>query len=84
MAPNANDGSFTYTPDANFSGTDSFTYYLQADGLNSNIATATITVSQVVMAPTARNDAYSTSEDATLHIGAPGVLSNDTDPNGLR
>ncbi len=78
-----NDGSFTYTPDANFSGTDSFTYYLQADGLNSNIATATITVSQVAMAPTARNDAYSTSEDATLNIGAPGVLSNDTDPNGL-
>lgn len=32
-------------------------------------------------APVAVNDTYTTSEDTSLIISAPGVLSNDTDPN---
>jgi hypothetical protein len=32
--------------------------------------------------PTASNDAYSTNEDAPLNVAAPGVLGNDSDPNG--
>jgi VCBS repeat-containing protein len=32
-------------------------------------------------APVAANDAYATSEDTTLTVAAPGVLSNDTDAN---
>jgi len=43
LALNAN-GSFTYTPGNNFSGSDSFTYRANDGTLNSNIATATITV----------------------------------------
>ncbi|MBV6459840.1 MAG: hypothetical protein HONBIEJF_02994 [Fimbriimonadaceae bacterium] len=32
--------------------------------------------------PTANNDAYNANEGQTLNIAAPGVLGNDTDPNG--
>jgi len=34
------------------------------------------------MPPVAVNDSYSTAEDTILAIGTPGVLGNDTDPNG--
>ena len=43
---NAN-GSFTYTPAANYNGTDSFTYQASDGALNSNIATVSITVHAV-------------------------------------
>ncbi len=33
-------------------------------------------------APTAVDDAYSVDEDAQLNVAAPGVLGNDTDPEG--
>ena len=36
------DGSFSYTPDANFNGSDSFTYTI-SDG-NGGTATATVTI----------------------------------------
>ena len=78
---NAN-GSFTYSPNAGFSGSDSFTYRAN-DGLaNSNLATVTITVTPVNNAPVAENDSYSTAEDTALNIAAPGVLENDSDPDG--
>ena len=32
-------------------------------------------------APTAVNDTYTTDEDTVLTVAAPGVLSNDTDPD---
>jgi hypothetical protein len=32
--------------------------------------------------PSAVDDAYSTAEDTTLSVAAPGVLGNDTDPDG--
>ena len=38
------DGSFTYTPDTNFVGTDSFTYHANDGTDDSNIVTVTITV----------------------------------------
>lgn len=76
------DGSFTYTPDPNFSGADSFTYYALDDGsLSSNIATATITVNPLNDAPTAVADAYTTNEDVPLVVGTSGVLVNDSDPD---
>jgi hypothetical protein len=37
------DGSFTYTPNLNFNGTDSFTYHAN-DGADSNIATVTTAI----------------------------------------
>ena len=47
---NAN-GSFTYTPDANYNGPDTFTYRASDATLTSNLATVTITVSAVNDAP---------------------------------
>jgi uncharacterized repeat protein (TIGR01451 family) len=44
------DGTFTYTPDANFFGTDSFTYK-DNDGADGNTATVTLTVNFVNQAP---------------------------------
>ncbi|HEY7759918.1 MAG TPA: DUF2341 domain-containing protein, partial [Burkholderiales bacterium] len=41
------DGSFSYTPNANFAGTDTFTYRANDGTNNSNIATVTITVNPV-------------------------------------
>lgn len=73
------DGSFTYTPAANFNGTDSFTYKAN-DGLaDSNVATVTITVTPVNDTPVAVDDEYEVDEDSVLTIAAPGVLGNDTD-----
>jgi VCBS repeat-containing protein len=48
---NAN-GSFTYTPDANYNGPDSFTYRAGDGTLTSNLATVTLTVSATNDAPT--------------------------------
>jgi VCBS repeat-containing protein len=76
-------GSFTYTPNADFSGTDSFTYFANDGTANSNLAaTVIITVNQVPDPPTAVDDSYSTNEDTTLNIASPGVLANDNDPDG--
>jgi Big-like domain-containing protein/Calx-beta domain-containing protein len=33
-------------------------------------------------APTANNDSYSTNQDKPLRVAAPGLLSNDSDPEG--
>ncbi|MEZ4868830.1 MAG: Ig-like domain-containing protein [Caldilineaceae bacterium] len=76
------DGSFTYTPDANFSGADSFTYVANDGMVNSNAATVNITVNAVNDAPVAVDDSYTTDEDVTLEVPFPGVLSNDTDVEG--
>jgi uncharacterized repeat protein (TIGR01451 family) len=75
------DGSFTYTPALNYSGADSFTYTI-SDGSLTATATVNLTITPSNAAPTAINDSYSTAEDTTLTIAAPGVLANDTDPDG--
>jgi CshA-type fibril repeat protein/VCBS repeat-containing protein len=73
------DGSFSYTPDANFSGTDSFVYRVtDADG-KSSYATATITVGPQPDAPIVRDDTLATAEDTPVTID---VLANDSDPDG--
>ncbi len=76
------DGSFIYTPDAGFFGTDSFTYKANDGSIQSNTATVFITVNEVNTPPVAVGDSYSTNEDTTLNIAAPGVLGNDNDPDG--
>ena len=82
LALNA-DGSFVYTPNQDFSGTDSFTYMATRNGNQSNVATATITVSPVNDAPVGSTDSFSTAEDVVLSVtAANGVLENDSDVDG--
>jgi VCBS repeat-containing protein len=76
------DGSFSYTPAANYNGPDSFTYHANDGTADSNIATVNITLNPANDAPVAVNDSYSTNEDTTLNVAAPGVLTNDTDVEG--
>jgi hypothetical protein len=58
-------GAFTYQPNANFFGTDSFTYQAN-DGLaDSNVATVTIVVNHVNQSPVCLNVALTTNENAT-------------------
>jgi ELWxxDGT repeat protein/VCBS repeat-containing protein len=79
----AADGSFTYTPNADFNGGDSFTYIAtDQGGAESNVATVLITIAPVNDAPVAANDSYATTQDTPLIVAAPGVLGNDTDAEG--
>lgn len=78
---NAN-GSFTYTPAANYNGPDSFTYVASDGVLSSAPVTVNISVAPVNDAPMAANNAYSTPQSTTLTVPARGVLANDSDPDG--
>ncbi|MGH9456052.1 MAG: beta strand repeat-containing protein, partial [Thermoanaerobaculia bacterium] len=72
------DGSFSYTPNADFSGSDSFTYKA-SDGTNvSNVATVTISVGVVDDPPTASPDSATTDSGVPVSIN---VLANDSDPD---
>ena len=76
------DGDFIYTPDAGYTGRDSFTTSSTTAIATSNVATVTITVIATNEPPVAQNDSYSTDEDTPLVVAAPGVLANDTDADG--
>src|SRR5439155_25712193 len=73
------DGSFDYTPAADYNGSDSFTYEANDGELDSNTVKVTLTINPVNDAPVATADNYSTSEDTALNVAAPGVLTNDSD-----
>ena len=77
-------GTFSYTPDPDFNGTDSFTYEV-TDG-NGGLATATvnITVNSINDDPVAANDAFSTDEDTAYSatLGLDDLLQNDSDLDG--
>ena len=76
------DGSFIYTPVANYNGPDTFAYTASDGVVQSTPATVRIAVSKVNDAPAALPESYTTAEDTPFSSGAPGVLANDTDPDG--
>ena len=78
----AGDGSFVYTPKLNFNGTDVFTYKVNDGFDDSNVASVTITVNSMNDIPVAVPDVYPVDEDSSLVVTAPGVLANDSDPDG--
>ena len=79
-----NDGVFTYTPNADYFGADSFTYSVADDDGEVVTATVAITVTAVNDAPVATNDAYPVNEDDTLVVStAEGVLTNDADVDSI-
>jgi hypothetical protein len=72
----------TYSPDAGYIGTDSFTYTVDDDdGATSNVATVTVTVEDTGdnEPPVAVDDQFSTSVDTPVDVD---VLANDLDPDG--
>jgi hypothetical protein len=76
------DGSFTYVPETDYTGPVTFIYVASDGEDTSNTTTVTINVTAVNDPPVAQDDDfYTTPENTTLTIGAPGVLGNDNDPD---
>ncbi len=74
------DGSFSYTPNSGFCGTDSFTYAATDGEATSTPATVAINVYSV---PVAVNDTYGVIAGQALEPDADnGVLANDTNADG--
>jgi hypothetical protein len=77
------DGSFSYTPPTGFTGTRVFSYEV-TDGTATSSATFTFTIETASgnQAPTPTDDYYTVESGKQLVVVAPGLLSNDTDPDG--
>jgi hypothetical protein len=72
-------GSFSYEPDLDFFGTDTFTYQANSEILASNIATVTIEVTPQPDPPVAGDDQATMAEDTPVSIE---LVANDDDPDG--
>jgi len=73
------DNTITYTPDADFSGTDTYTYRIEASNGDSDSAIVRLTVLPVNDPPVASDDSAATDENAYVAID---VTANDLDPDG--
>jgi len=71
--------SLTYTPAANYHGSDSFTFKVNDGSVDSNIATVAITITAVNDAPVANGQSVSTAEDTAKLITLSGSDA-DGDP----
>ncbi len=76
------DGSFTYTPNSDYSGPDFFTYQVSDGNGGVDTATVVINVNSANDNPVAVNDSYQVAEDGVLTVGGDGVLTNDSDADG--
>ena len=72
----AADGTFSYQPNANFFGSDSFTYQILDGRGGSATATVNLTIASVNDAPLANPDSIATSEETLININP---LRNDSD-----
>lgn len=73
------DGSFIYTPNANYHGTDSFDYTITDVNGDTSTATVNIFVNSVNDVPVATDDSATTKEDTPVNID---VIVNDSDVDG--
>jgi hypothetical protein len=73
---------WVYQPGTNYWGLDSFTFRVDDGRLTSAVATVSVTMTPVNDAPAVSDDTYTLGNGATLDISAPGVLTNDSDPEG--
>ncbi len=72
------DGGFTYAPDANFAGDDTFTYVANDGADDSNAATVTITVGPINDPPVAdANGPYSALAGETITFDGSGSFDLD-------
>jgi len=74
------DGTFTYTPNPNFFGTDTFVYTVCDDDGNCDMAIVIITVTPINDTPGAVDDLYTTFENQSVS-GSVGI--NDVDIDGV-
>ncbi|WP_407496513.1 Ig-like domain-containing protein, partial [Pseudooceanicola sp. MF1-13] len=70
-------GQIQFTPDAGFTGTETFSYTLTDPDGETDTATVSVKVNEVDDAPTAEPDTATTAEDTSITINA---LENDSDP----
>ncbi len=61
-------GTFSYTPDSNFNGSDGFTFHASDGSLNSALAAYDITVTEVNDAPVAADDSATVAEDGSVNL----------------
>ncbi|MCK5194695.1 MAG: tandem-95 repeat protein, partial [Desulfobulbaceae bacterium] len=74
------DGSYSYTPDADFNGSDSFTFQANDGSVYSNSAIVNISINPVNDVPVAYDDSVNVQENQT----ATGILQgNDIDSGQL-
>ncbi|TLX73860.1 tandem-95 repeat protein, partial [Labilibacter sediminis] len=79
---NNGDGTFTYVPDANFNGSDSFTYTIEdgdASNPDSDNATVSITVTPVNDAPSFTKGADQTIDENTSGVQTVSSWATDLD-----
>ena len=75
-----NNGTYTYTPNPDFNGTDTFTVLVDDQNGGTTIVNVTVIVTPVNDAPVAVVDTNTVAEDTTLTVNAAnGVLANDSD-----
>jgi VCBS repeat-containing protein len=74
-------GSFSYTPDANWNGTDSFTYTANDGALDSNVATVTVTINPVNDAPSATSSAVTAATENAAYSYT--ITTSDVDGDAL-
>ena len=79
VAVNAN-GSYTYRPNANVNGTDSFTFNVSDGKGGRNTYTQTITITAVNDPPVSANGSTTISEDTSLAGTLRGASDADGDP----
>ena len=73
-----NGTSYTYTPDTDYVGGDSFTFFVNDGTIDSDVATVEITVFSTNVDPIAVDDSYTVNEDTPLQLDP---LAGDTDPD---
>lgn len=76
----AADGGYVYTPDADFHGTDGFTFTVTDAGGLSASATVGLTIAPVNDAPVAAAAAFAVAEDGSL---AAALSATDVEPGAL-
>jgi hypothetical protein len=73
------DGTWTYTPYANWNGEEILSYTVSDGALESNVATIRLTITAVNDAPSAGDDAARLAEDGAVTLA---LMSNDVDLDG--
>ncbi len=79
----ASNGSFSYTPDANYFGSDSFTYKANDGSVDGNLATVAIDVNPVNDAPVAANKTIESLKTTAHVFNVSDFGFSDADHNNL-